>query len=71
LVNQNKKLAEDVGQLPHVKRSPDPGDDFLLAMAEADRADYLVTGDKSGLLTFASHKATQIVTARDFVALLA
>jgi hypothetical protein len=71
LVNQIKKLAEDVGHLPHVKHSPDPGDDFLLAMAEAGRADYLVTGDKSGLLTLASHKATQIITARDFVALFA
>jgi hypothetical protein len=27
-----------------------------------------VTGDKSGLLTLASYKATQIITARDFVA---
>jgi hypothetical protein len=34
-----KKLAEDVGPLPHVKRSPDPGGDFLLAMVEAGRAD--------------------------------
>ena len=50
LVNQIKKLAEDVGQLPRVKRSPDPGDDFLLALAGAGKADYLVTGDRSGLL---------------------
>ncbi len=71
LVNQIKKLAEDVGQLPHVERSPDPGDDFLLAMGKVGRADYLVTGDKSGLLTLASYKATQIITARDFVALFA
>jgi putative PIN family toxin of toxin-antitoxin system len=35
LVNQIKKLAEDVCQLPRLKRSPDPGDDFLLALAEA------------------------------------
>ena len=26
LVNQIKKLAEDIDQLPRVKRSPDPGD---------------------------------------------
>jgi predicted nucleic acid-binding protein len=52
LVNQIKKLAEDVCQLPRLKRSPDPGDDFLLALAEAGRADYLVTGDRSGLLVF-------------------
>jgi putative PIN family toxin of toxin-antitoxin system len=50
LVNQIKELAEDIGPLPRVERSPDPTDDFLLAMCEAGKADYLVTGDKSGLL---------------------
>lgn len=71
LVNQIKKLAEDVGQLPHVKRSPDPGDNFLLALAEAGKGDYLVTGDKSGLLVLGSHKSTRIITARAFAALFA
>ena len=70
LVNQIKKLAEDIGKLPRVKRSPDPEDNFLLAMAEAGNADYLVTGDKSGLLSLASHKSTRIITARDFASLL-
>lgn len=64
LVNQIKKLAEDVGQLPRVKRSPDPGDNYVLALAEAGKADYLVTGEKSGLLTLA-------ITGRDFAALFA
>ena len=63
LVNQIKKLAEDVGQLPRLKRSPDPGDDYLLALAEAGRANYLVTGDKSGLLVLARHKSARIITA--------
>ena len=71
LVNQIKKLAEDVGQLPHVKRSPDPDDSFLLALAEAGNGDYLVTGDKSGLLVLGSHKSTRIITARAFAALFA
>jgi predicted nucleic acid-binding protein len=35
--------------VPRVKGSPDPNDDFLLAMSEASNADYLVTDDKSGL----------------------
>ena len=69
LVNQIKKLAEDVGTLPSVERSADPTDDFLLAMSEAGNADYLVTGDKSGLLTLDPHKATRIVSASDFAAL--
>lgn len=71
LVNQIKKLGEDVSRLPRVKRSPDPGDNFLLSLAEAGKADYLVTGDKSGLLALASHKSTRIITAREFAALFA
>ena len=71
LVNQIKKLAEDVGPLPRVTRSPDPNDDFLLAMSETGRADYLVTGDKGGLLSLHRHKTTQIISASKFVALFA
>jgi len=33
LVNLLRELAEDVGPLPRVRRSPDPTDDFLLACA--------------------------------------
>jgi putative PIN family toxin of toxin-antitoxin system len=69
LVNQVRKLAEDIDPLPRVERSPDPTDDFLLALAEAGEADYLVTGDKSGLLALGCHKATRIVSAREFAAL--
>lgn len=69
LVNQLKKPAEDIGPLPRVERSPDLTDDFLLAMCEAGQADYLVTGDKSGLLVLARHHATRIVSAREFAAL--
>jgi len=71
LVNQVKKLAEDVAPLPRVKRSPDPTDDFLLALSEAGRADYLVTGDKAGLLVLGRHKNTRIISAREFAGLLA
>jgi predicted nucleic acid-binding protein len=71
LVNQIKKLAEDIDPLPRVTRTPDPTDDFLLALSEAGKADYLVTGDKSGLLALRRHKGTQIMSARDFAALVA
>lgn len=54
-----------------MKRSPDPNDDFLLAMSEVGKADYLVTGDKSGLLSLHRHKATRIISAIDFGALFA
>ena len=71
LVNQVKQLAEVIDPLPRVKRSPDPADDFLLALSEAGQAEYLVTGDKSGLLSLDRHKTTRIVSASDFAALLA
>src|SRR5580704_17716614 len=71
LVNQVRKLAEDVDPLPRVERSSDPTDDFLLSMSEGGKADYLVTGDKNGLLALGRHKATQIVSAREFAALFA
>src|SRR5271166_4760698 len=64
LVNQVKKLAEDVDPLPRVERSSDPTDDFLLSMSEGGKADYLVTGDKNGLLALGRHKATRIVSAK-------
>jgi predicted nucleic acid-binding protein len=65
-VNQVKKLAEHIAPLPRVERSPDPTDDFLLALSEGGKADYLVTGDKSGPLALDRHKATRIVSAREF-----
>ncbi len=70
LVNEIIKLAESIESMPHVRRSPDPTDDFLLALSEAGRADYLVTGDKRGLLNLEHHKNTRIVTAHAFAALL-
>lgn len=66
LINQIKKLAANIVNLPQVRRSADPGDNFLLGLAEAGEADYLVTGDKSGFLALKKHKRTQIVSARQF-----
>jgi uncharacterized protein len=65
LVNQVRKLAEDVDPLLCVERSADPTDDFLLSMAEGGRADSLVTGDKSGLLAPGRQRATRIVSAEE------
>lgn len=70
LVNEIRELAEKVDELPRVRRSPDHTDDFLLALSEAGGADYLVTGDKSGMLVLERHKATRIVSARAFAAVL-
>ena len=67
LVNQLKNMAKWIETLPPVTRSPDPFDNFLLAMAEAGQADVLVSGDKRGVLALQSHGACQIITLRQFV----
>jgi putative PIN family toxin of toxin-antitoxin system len=69
LVNALKELAETIGPLPRVERSRDPTDDFLLALSQAGQADYLVTGDKSGLLALARHEGTRIISASEFATL--
>ncbi len=70
LVNALKGLAETVGRLRRVERSPDPTDDFLLALSQVGAADYLVTGDKSGLLSLGRHEGTRIISASEFATLL-
>ena len=67
LVNQIRIKAEIVNRLPVVRRSADSLDDFLLALCEAGRADYLVTGDKTGLLALGTHGGTTILTARAYL----
>lgn len=71
LVNDLRRLATVVGNLPTVDVSPDPYDNFLLAMAEVARADILVSGDKRDLLALSSHRGTRILTARAALDILA
>src|ERR1039458_1786429 len=49
LVNQVKKLAEDIDPLPRVQRSPDPTDDFLLALSEGDRKSTRLNSSHLGI----------------------
>lgn len=67
VTNTIRRLSLMYDRLPAVDQSPDPNDNFLLALAEASSADYLVTGDKSGLLALGHFGTTHIVTARQFV----
>jgi hypothetical protein len=67
LVNQVQHLAVMVKPLPDVSASPDPWDNFVLATALGGRAEYLVTGDKSGLLVFRRFGRSHIVTVRHFL----
>jgi putative PIN family toxin of toxin-antitoxin system len=55
------------GKLPTITRSQDPVDNFLLAMAEAGGADYLVTGDQRDVLSLKKHGSTHIVNAADML----
>jgi hypothetical protein len=64
LVNEIRRLALLVEPTSGVAVSADPDDDFLLAVAAAASADYLVTGDRAGLLALERHGPTRIVSAR-------
>ena len=70
LVNRIRDRALIIERLPKVDASPDPGDNFLLAMAERGNADYLVTGDKAGVLAIKKHGKTHIVTVSNMLATL-
>ncbi len=65
--NQLRSSEIVLGKLPAITRSQDPADNFLLAMAEAAAADYLVTGDKRHILSLKTHGTTHIVNATDML----
>lgn len=69
LVNRLRDVAVLVEPLPVVDRSPDPDDNYLLALAEAGQAHYLVTGDKT-VLGLKRHKSTTIIAPAALVRLL-
>jgi putative PIN family toxin of toxin-antitoxin system len=69
LINELRDLAELVRDLRIIEISPDPYDDYLLAMAAAGSANYLVTGDKRDLLSLKKHGGAKIVSVGDFFAL--
>lgn len=62
--------AQIVGDLPTVSYSPDPDDNIILATAIAGEADYLVSGDKQGLLLLKNVEGIPIITAREALDLL-
>jgi hypothetical protein len=55
--------------LPSGPAAPDPQDSYLLAMAEASQADFLVTGDKA-ILSLQHHRSTRIITPAAMIELL-
>lgn len=69
LINELRDLAIPVTNLPPVAISPDPDDDYLLAIAVAGAADFLITGDKRDLLALRTFRSTRILTVRNFLTL--
>lgn len=70
LVNRVRDRALVIDRIPRVDVSVDPSDNFLLGMAEAGEADYLVTGDKAGMLAIGKHGKTNIVSVGTMVTTL-
>jgi hypothetical protein len=69
VVNELRSAEVLLERLRRAGESPDPGDDYLLAMAIAAGADFLVTGDKLLLVVkWAGH--ARIVAPRSFAAML-
>lgn len=69
LINELRDVAVIVDGRPAIAVSPDPNDDYLLAIAVAGAADFLVTGDKRDLLALRLYEGTKIMTVRDFLVL--
>lgn len=67
LINELRNLAIVVANLPQVMVSADPFDNYVLAMAVAGAADFIVTGDKRDLLGLRLYEGIRIMTARDFL----
>ncbi len=70
LTNGLRRNAEVLGTLPAVDLSPDPDDNPVLAMAIAGRADYLVTGDRRGLLSIGKPGRFRILAASEFLSII-
>jgi putative PIN family toxin of toxin-antitoxin system len=70
LINEIRDLAILLPKLPVVSASPDPNDNYLLAMASAGAADFLLTGDKRDLLILNRFEGTRIINVRDFFEML-
>lgn len=68
LINELRQLTVVFPTLPEVSVCSDPYDNYLLALAQVARADFLVTGDKRDVLGLQAFQGTRIVTVRTFLA---
>ncbi|MGH7102013.1 MAG: putative toxin-antitoxin system toxin component, PIN family [Acetobacteraceae bacterium] len=70
LINELREIAIVLENLPQVTVCADPFDNYLLAMAAAGAADFLVTGDKRDLLGLRLYEGVRIMTPRDFLEMI-
>jgi uncharacterized protein len=69
LINEIRDIAVVVQNLPSIAVCADPFDNYLLAIAVAGAADFLVTGDKRDLLRLKLHEGARIITVHDFLSM--
>ena len=71
VLDSNNRLhgALVLEKLPRVDVSLDSADNYLLAMAAAAEADFLVTGDAKGLLRLKKFGRTRILSPGSFLKL--
>jgi putative PIN family toxin of toxin-antitoxin system len=70
MINEVMRLAIHVKKLKKIDVSPDSNDNFLLEIAVAGGADYLVSGDNVGLLQLKKYEGTKIIGTKQFLNLL-
>ena len=69
-INSLKRRLRPILVTSHVVASPDPNDNFILALAKDGQADYIVTGDKPGLLNLGFFENIPIVRLQAFLDIL-
>ncbi len=66
-------LIYSIGRIIEIEKEPeicrDPKDNFLLALSDKGKADYLVTGD-TDLLIIGKYKKTKIITINQLEAII-
>jgi putative PIN family toxin of toxin-antitoxin system len=70
-INSLKRRLKPIAVTSVVEASPDPDDNFILALARDGQADYIVTGDKPGLLNLGSFEGIPIIRLQEFLNVMA
>ncbi|MDR6807955.1 putative PIN family toxin of toxin-antitoxin system [Dyadobacter sp. BE34] len=69
-ISSLKRRLKPVVVTSVIDASPDPEDNFILALARDGKAEYIVTGDKRGLLELGSFEEIPIVRLQAFLDIL-